>query len=501
MTPTQDPLTLGIEQIRAIAEAMPAAIVVVDAAGVIQAGNAVLARLFGYGQQELVGRAIETLVPERFQAPHPQLRQGYCAAPTQRPMGGNRELFARRKDGTEFPVEIGLNPIITDSGTMILGAIVDLSERKRQESRLRATIEGAPMAMLMIDAQGSIVLLNAETERLFGYDRDELRGQKVEVLVPERFRRHHPEHRSRFHTHPEARRMGEGRELFGLRKNGSEFPIEIGLSPVHTDLGTFVLSAIVDISERTRQANEVLLAANEALRRSNEQLERSNIELQRFAYIASHDLQTPLRSIASFVDLIRVTYGESLDEEGRTWIDRIVGSVRHLQELIRHLLDYSRIDSASRSFEAVPMHEVVVDAMNLLDAPIRESGATITSGDLPTVQGDRSQLVQLLVNLIGNSLKYRGPEPPRVEISSAEHANGWVFSLRDNGIGIAPRYHDKVFEIFQRLHNQQEYPGTGIGLAVCRKVVLRHGGSIWIESNEGAGTTFRFTIADRGTAS
>jgi len=498
MSSTEESLTLGIAQVRAIAEAMPAAIVVVDAFGIIQVGNTVLARLFGYSPQELVGQAIEMLVPERFQAPHPTLRLGYSAAPTQRPMGGNRELFARRKDGTEFPVEIGLNPLATDAGTMILGAIVDLSERKRQESRLRATIEGAPMAMLMIDGEGSIVLLNAETERLFGYARDELRGQKVEVLVPERYRRRHPDHRSGFHAHPEARRMGEGRELFGLRKDGTEFPIEIGLSPVQTDLGPFVLSAIVDISERTRQANEVLLAANEALKRSNEQLERSNIELQRFAYIASHDLQTPLRSIASFVDLIRVTYGESLDEEGRVWIDRIVGSVRHLQELIRHLLDYSRIDSASRSFEAVSMHEVVFDATNLLDAPIRESGAQVESGELPIVLGDRSQLVQLLVNLIGNSLKYRSNEPPRVEIAASRHATGWAFSLRDNGIGIAPRYHEKVFEIFQRLHNQQEYPGTGIGLAVCRKVVLRHGGSIWIESNEGKGTTFHFTIADRG---
>lgn len=241
--------------------------------------------------------------------------------------------------------------------------------------------------------------------------------------------------------------------------------------------------------ERARQADE--------LRRANEKLERSNQDLQRFAYIASHDLQTPLRSIASFVDLLRSTHASSLDAEGKDWLARISQSTQHLQTLIRDLLEYSRVDTESRAFDKVSMREALDRAKALLDAAIRDASATITVGELPDVMGDRSQLVQLLMNLVGNGVKYRGTKAPEIRISAQTRDDDWLFEVRDNGIGIAPKHHEQVFEIFKRLHDQKEYPGTGIGLAICRRVVERHGGRIWIESTPGEGSAFFFTIAKR----
>jgi PAS domain S-box-containing protein len=404
-------------------------------------------------------------------------------------LGAGGVFLGLLKVGTQFPIELGLNRITTAVGLFIICAIVYISERKRLEARFRATVESAPTAMAMIDQAGTLVLVNTELERLFGYSGpEELLGHKIEVLIPARFRSGHPGLRTQYFGAPESRRMGAGRDLSGLRKDGSEFPIEIGLNPVRTDEGLFVLSAIVDISDRTRQAAE--------LRRANEALERSNIELQRFAYIASHDLQTPMRSIASFVKLIHARYADKMDAQGNDWIRRTVDSIGHLQTLIHNVLEYSRIDSQAHPFEIVSIGEVIDHAVELLDESIRESQASVTTDDLPTLMGDRSQLVQLMLNLISNAIKYRGKEPPRIHVSARKQDNEWLFAVRDNGIGIDVKHHAQIFEIFQRLHDQQEYPGTGLGLAVCRRVVHRHGGRIWVESEPACGSVFCFTLLE-----
>jgi len=480
-------VTRTIEELLAIIDSVPTAIIVVDSGGAITMVNAQAERLFGYDKSEMLGRSIEILVPHRFRPAHPQQRGLFAKHPSARPMGAGRDLYGLCKDGTEFPVEIGLNPIHTGDGMLVVSAIVDISERKRLEARFRATVEFAPTAMMMVDANGLIQLVNAELERLFGYDRSELLRQPVEVLLPERFRGVHPVLRSGYFAAPEARRMGAGIDLFALRKDGTEFPVEIGLNPVTTDEGTFVLSAVVDISER---------AQTKALKRAVEALERSNMELQRFAYVASHDLQTPMRSVASFVELLRVTYADKLDAQANDWIRRIVESVKHLQTLVRDLLAYSRVDSQARRFEVVPFRNVVDEAILLLDTAVGELDAEITCSELPVVVGDRSQLAQLMLNLFANALKYRSTAPPRIDVSVARTGSDWTFAVRDNGIGIAPRHKERIFEMFQRLHDQRSYPGTGIGLAVCRRVVHRHGGRIWVESEPGRGSTFYFTLPE-----
>jgi PAS domain S-box-containing protein len=239
-------------RLKQVVEAAPNAMVMIDAKGKIDMVNAQTEKLFGYQRDELLGQAIEMLVPERFRPHHPELRTSYFGKPASRPMGAGRDLYGLKKDGSEFPIEIGLNPIETEDGTMVLSAIVDISSRKRLEERFRQVVESAPNAMVMINVEGRIEMVNAQTERVFGYERMELIGQPIEMLVPQRFRPNHPELRGSFFTKPQSRPMGAGRDLYGLKKDGSEFPIEIGLNPIQTDSGMMVLSAIVDISSRKR---------------------------------------------------------------------------------------------------------------------------------------------------------------------------------------------------------------------------------------------------------
>ena len=275
--------------------------------------------------------------------------------------------------------------------------------------------------------------------------------------------------------------------------------------PHPSELIALNLSLESEVVER-RQAQAVAQHLAESLeqkvaelRRSNEALERSNIELQRFAYIASHDLQTPMRSISSFAGLLQSSYVDQLDARAHDWLGRVIGAVKQLQTLVRDLLNYSRLDSKERRFERIAMGTVFDDAVSLLGETVREAGAEVSRDELPVVMGDRTQLVQLMANLIGNGLKYHGPEAPRVHVSTERRGDDWCIAVRDNGIGIAAEHQERIFDMFKRLHELGEYPGTGIGLAICRRVVHRHGGTIWVESEEGRGSVFYFTIAQEAT--
>lgn len=494
---------------RATVESAPTAMVMIDRQGMIVLVNGETEKMFGHRREALLGRPIESLIPVRFRMAHPGMREAFFQLPEARRMGVGRDLFGVRADGSEFPIEIGLNPVETDEGTFVLSAIVDITERKEIEGRFRLAVDAAPVAMLMTDSAGRIELANREALRLFGYAPGELVGQPLEVLIPGQFRGRHPHLRQNYQDKPESRRMGEGRVLHARRKDGVEVPVEIGLSPLSTAEGKVVLSVIVDISER--------VAAEEAQRKLNEELERrvskrtaelghaiealteSNVELQQFAYVASHDLQTPLRGIAGCAQILEAEYAGAVDEAGRAIIRRMVQSTVHLQSMIRDLLAYSRIEARDRPFGPVDLEAVLAETKALLEATVLEARATITHDPLPTVTGDRTQLVQLFSNVIGNAVKYRADRPPAVHVSATrEDAETWRISVRDNGIGIAAEHLEKVFEVFTRLHTQAAYPGTGIGLAVCRRVVGRHNGRIWVESAAGAGSTFHFTLGNVG---
>jgi PAS domain S-box-containing protein len=464
---------------RAVVDSAPNGVVMVDVAGTIVLANQETERLFGYTREQLIGQPVDMLVPARLRGNHAGFRHAFCASPQRRLMGAGRDLFGLRQDGTEIPVEIGLNPVQAEGGLFVLASVVDISARVQAEARFRVAVEASPHGMLMVDPNGDIVMVNQEVERLFGYARDELIGQSINMLVPLELRERHPALRATFVASPQRRAMGAGRDLFGRRKDGMEIPVEIGLNPIETDEGLFVLASIVDIGPRKQ--------AEEELRRSNE-------ELERFAYVASHDLQEPLRTVTSFLQLLAKRYQDRLDQNATEYIDFAVGGAARMQRLIEDLLAFSRLGTRGGAFVPVDAGAVLDDALQGLRVAIDESQAEVTREALPTVNADPVQLGQLLANLVGNALKFRGAGPPRVHVAAGRAGRFWLFTVRDNGIGIERQYFDRIFVIFQRLHARDEYPGTGIGLALCKKIVERHGGRIWVESTPGGGATFFFTI-------
>ncbi len=473
------PSTGDAERFRAIVESAPNAIVLIDRQRLIALVNRRAEELFGRQREEFVGQTIEMLIPKRYRAVHPEHVRGFFERPEARAMGSGRELFALKRDGTEIPVEIGLSPIETPEGSFTLASIIDITERKRAQERFQLVVEAAPNAMIMIDDQRRICLVNRRAEELFGHGRNELIGQLIETLVPERYRAGHPGHVQGFASRPEARAMGAGRELYGLRKDGSEVPIEIGLNPLETGDGHFVLASIIDITER---------------KRSEDELRRSNADLEQFAYVASHDLQEPLRMVANYTELLAQRYRGKLDERADKYIHYASDGARRMQRLVADLLTYSRVGSQGKAMSPVQSEQVLSAVVQSLQRLIRETDATIVHRALPAVLADEVQLHQLLQNLLSNAIKFRGDKAPHITVNAIAQGSRWLFSVADNGIGIDMQYADRIFQMFQRLHELGKYDGSGIGLAIAKRIVERHGGVIRVESKPGEGTTFFFTL-------
>ena len=469
---------------QAIVEATPNAIILVNKEGKITYANHQTEKLFGYNKIDLIGQMVEILIPERFHQNHPQFHTMFFIAPETRAMGIGRELFALRKDRTEFPVEIGFNPLVTSDGTMVLVSIIDISARKKEEERFRLVVESAPNAIILVNPEGNITLINTQTEELFGYQRDELIGNKLELLIPNKFREGHPHLRKSFLSAPSVRAMGVGRELFALRKDGTEFPVEIGLNPIETDEGMIVLASIIDITERKK--HEAIAV-----------LELKNKELEQFNYIASHDLQEPLRTVINYIQILEEDFSDLLNNDAKNHLQTINRAVTRMSMLVRSLLDFSRLGQ-NKTLVSADCNLIVENVIADLDTLIRTTGAKIIVEDLPVLNVYETELRQLFQNLIHNAIKFRKKDAaPLINIGCRNSNNEYFeFYVADNGMGIASQHFDRIFLIFQQLNADRKFEGNGIGLANCKKIAEMHGGKIWVESAFGMGSTFKFLISN-----
>jgi PAS domain S-box-containing protein len=609
---------------RQLIDSAPDAMVVMDESGAIELVNIQTEKLFGYERNELVGQPIEVLVPERFRASHVGHRSGFVAAPKSRAMGTGLELFGRRKDGSEFPIEISLSPLKTESGLLVSSAIRDTTLRKRAEQKFRGLLEAAPDAMVIVDLEGRIVLVNAQTEKLFGYPRAELLGERVEMLVPKRLRAQHQIHRTSYARAPKARAMGADIELYGVRKDSSEFPVEISLSPLETDDGTFVSSAIRDISERkaveasARLASDRLLGAVESIHgmlalydaqdrlamcnsawrelfsrntegalvgqthaeviqnsldaglfdlgdeppeafrarclayhrnpvgtlelktRAGQSLrltERRTLEngivstiwditddveheseLKKARLLAetassakseflssmSHELRTPLNSILGFAQLLQRDKKAPLTDAQKDKLEYVLKGGEHLLRLIDDILDLSRIETGrvTVSPEPVGVAEVFAEVRATLEPMASRAGVTLTvepvSPDLSEVIADRTRFSQILINFGSNALKY-GKKGGRAVLAASSSSEGFIrISVTDDGIGIPLDKQDKIFQPFQRAGQETgSIEGTGIGLAITKRLAELMGGSVGFESVPGRGSVFWMDLPAR----
>jgi len=486
----------SLARYRGLLEAAPDAMVVVNQAGEIVLLNIQAEKGFGYHRNELLGQKVTNIIPEGFaeRLIADGLRPAADALAQQ--MGSGIELTGRRKDGSDFPIEIMLSPLESAEGILVTAAIRDITVRKaaakhlvQMESRYRGLLEAAPDAMVVVNEAGEIVLLNGQAEKQFEYRRDELLGQRVKNIIPKGFAERLIADGLRSAADAIAQQMGTGIELTGRRKDGSEFPIEIMLSPLESTEGILVTAVIRDISVRKKAEVHLL--------RKLEELKRSNEELGLFANIASHDLQEPLRMVAGFTQLLSKRYKGKLDSDADEFIAFAVDGANRMQRLIQDLLTYSRVGTKGRDLIDTSSEEAFQQAITNLRPSIEESKALVTHDPLPAVLADEMQLIQLFQNLVGNAIKYQRPGVPRIHVSAARNdGEKWVFSVQDNGLGIESKYFDRIFGMFQRLHKREEFDGTGIGLAICKKIVERHGSSISVDSQLGEGSIFRFALAE-----
>lgn len=507
---TKAELLASQDQLRSFFEAAPQGILSVSGDGRIILVNRRIEELFGYSREELLGQNLELLLPDRFRAGHVGHRNDYFAEPRMRAMGAGMDLAARRKDGSEFPIEIGLSHVNTPEGPLALGMVSDISERKKaideiervndelrrmntklsaSEERFRTCLELAPMAIIGITADGSIALVNRRTEQLFGYPREEMLGQPGNMLHSER---EQPAFQARLRNlladNPnQITEYGAAREIVMRRKDGSEFPLTAGGAKLNLPDGPLAFGILMDISESKKAADD--------LKRANEELSRSNIEIQQFAHVASHDLQEPLRMVTGYLQLVERRYAAHLDEDGKQFISFAVSGARRMKALIRDLLEFSRAGTYTAKFREVPISSILQNALINLKTAIDESGSQITSDPLPAIVCDPVLLTQVFQNLIANAIKFHRGAAPGIHISARQVDSEWIFSVRDNGIGIESRHLERIFRIFERLHSIEEYSGSGIGLAITQKIVERHRGKIWVESQPDAGSTFFFSLA------
>lgn len=447
-------------------------------------------RMYGWPREEVRGRVVHELLQPRYPRPLEEIEaelieKGYWEG----------ELVHRRKDGREITVSSrwALRNS-ADKPVSILESNRDITSRKHEEDKFRNVLESAPDAMVIVDQKGRIQIVNSQTEKLFGYLRNELLGQSVEILVPERFRRNHPDHRERFFDASRRRPMGARPGLYGRRRDGTEVPVEISLSPLETEEGILILSSIRDVTER-RQTEEQIRKLNSELSRKVSDLGALNKELEAFSYSVSHDLRAPLRHIDGFARILKEEHAAGLSPDSLRYLDRVLEAANNMGHLVDDMLNLSRIGRKDLALRCTKLDELVREVREELTAEAEHRDIAWRIEPLPEADCDPGLLKLVFVNLLSNAVKFtRSREHAVIEIGARQADGVTTYSVRDNGVGFDPKYADKLFGVFQRLHRQEDFEGTGVGLAIVQRVIQKHGGKVWAESQLDRGATFLFTL-------
>jgi len=468
------------------------AMLITDDGGKIILANAAVLRLFRYEVDELVNQPIEHLLPERFRSAHVVQRTAYFDHPRARNMGTGIELYGRRKDGSEFPVEVSLSPLKMEDGIkLVMATIHDITRRKQAESalleseeRMRAIFDTAVDAIMTIDERGIIERFNPAAQRLFGYTEGEVAGSNVSMLMPSPYREMHDGYLARYLETGEKRIIGSGREVVGLRKNGSVFPMDLSVAEMQFQGRRMFTGMVRDISERKQ--------AEEQHARLLQEIAGANEELTNFAYVVSHDLKAPLRAIGALADWLSTDYADKFDAEGKEHMRLLISRVHRMGGLIDGILQYSRVGRVKEKPTAVDLNVLVSDVVDLL-APPGNIKVEVQSG-LPVIKGEPTRLQQVFQNLISNAVKYMDKPNGEICIACSAHGKHWQFTVSDNGPGIEARHFERIFQLFQTLAPRDKIESTGVGLALVKKIVEMYGGEVWLESRIGRGTSFHFTL-------